>query len=187
MTNQSAKKDFLVALVLVVAGTIFFSAWFAFKLPAPTLSEGGMAQLKVGATAPPIEAAGWVNGNPHENDYLKGKVIVVDAWATWCLPCRREAPHLVEVYQKFKDQNVAFIGLTTDGEDLLPAIRKWLDETGISWPNGYGAVDSLIAFKAEYIPQVWVIGTDGKVVWNVDSETTESLEQGIARALDQAQ
>lgn len=186
MSNTSAKKDFLIALALVITGAVIFSSWFAFRMPDPIMTEGGMAQLKVGATAPPIQAAGWVNGDPHHNEYLKGKVIVVDAWATWCGPCRREAPHLVEVYQKFKDQNVAFVGLTSDGEDLLPVIKKWLQETGITWPNGYGAIDSLIAYKAEFIPQVWVIGTDGKVAWNVDSERNESLEAGIARALKEA-
>jgi len=186
MSNQSAKKDFLIALGLVLSGAIIFSAWFAFKLPGPGMTGGEMAQLKVGATAPPLNAAGWVNGNPHETDYLNGKVIVVDAWATWCAPCRMQAPHMVEVYEKFKDQNVAFIGLTSDGEELLPEIREWLAETGITWPNGYGAIDSLLAYKADFIPQVWVIGTNGKVVWNTDSERTESLEQGISRALSQA-
>ncbi len=92
---------------------------------------------------------------------------------------------MVETYQKFKDQKVVFIGLTTDDEELLPEIRQWLKETGITWPNGYGAFDSLMAFHADTIPQVWVIGIDGKVVWNVDSESKESLEQGINRALSQ--
>ncbi|WP_339730155.1 TlpA disulfide reductase family protein [uncultured Gimesia sp.] len=184
MANQSMKKDFLLALALVVAGTILFSIMFGFPLQAPPQAGSGTrAQLKVGEIAPPIQAAGWVNGDPIQNQGLKGKVIVVDAWATWCWPCRQQAPHIVKTYQKFKDQNVAFIGLTSDGEDLLPEIRQWLKETDITWPNGYGAIDSLIAFKADTIPQVWVIGTDGRVVWNVDSESTESLEQGISRAL----
>ena len=187
MANQSMKKDFLLALALVVAGAILFTVLFDSRLqPLPQEESGNRAQLKVGEIAPPIKAAGWVNGDPVQNQDLRGKVIVVDAWATWCWPCRQQAPHIVKTYQKFKDQNVAFIGLTSDGENLLPEIRQWLEETGITWPNGYGAIESLIAFKADTIPQVWVIGTDGKVVWNVDSEPTESLEQGISRALEQA-
>lgn len=188
MANQSMKKDFLLALALVVAGTILFSVLFGIRLQGPPQAENNnRAQLKVGDLAPPIQAAGWVNGNPDLEQDLKGKVIVVDAWATWCWPCRQQAPHIVKTYQKFKDQNVAFIGLTSDGEDLLPEIRQWLKETGITWPNGYGAIESLIAFKADTIPQVWVIGADGRVVWNVDSESNESLEEGISRALRQAQ
>ncbi|MCH9653876.1 MAG: TlpA family protein disulfide reductase [Planctomycetes bacterium] len=185
MVNKSVKKDFLLALVLVIAGATIFSAWISLSTVGPPQSNGNRAQLKVGDIAPPIQAAGWVNGNPTENNELQGKVIVVDAWATWCGPCRLQAPHMVETYQKFKDQKVVFIGLTTDDEELLPEIRQWLKDTGITWPNGYGAFDSLMAFHADTIPQVWVIGIDGKVVWNVDSESKESLEQGIHRALSQ--
>lgn len=187
MANKSVKQDFLLALALVIVGAILFSTWFGIRLPGIPQASQNRAQLKVGDTAPPIQAAGWVNGGPIEEDDLKGKVVVVDAWATWCYPCRQQAPHIVEMYQKFKDQNVLFIGLTTDDEQMLPEIKTWLKETGITWPNGYGAFESLIAFKADTIPQVWVIGSDGKVVWNVDSEPTESLEEGIERALAQIQ
>ncbi len=185
MTNQSMKKDFVIALVLVLAGMILFTAWLGYGLTGNQRTSQNLSLLNVGETAPPLSAEGWINGNPHQDNFLDGKVIVVDAWATWCGPCRMAAPHMVEVYEKFKDDQVAFIGLTSDNEELLPEIKEWLSATGITWPNGYGAYDSLTAFKAEFIPQVWVIGTDGKIAWNEDSRSAESLEEGIQRALNQ--
>lgn len=185
MTNQSMKKDFVIALVLVLAGMILFTAWLGYGLTGNQRTSQNLSLLNVGETAPPLSAEGWINGNPHQDNFLDGKVIVVDAWATWCGPCRMAAPHMVEVYEKFKDDQVAFIGLTSDNEELLPEIKEWLSATGITWPNGYGAYDSLTAFKAEFIPQVWVIGTDGKITWNEDSRSAESLEEGIQRALNQ--
>ena len=60
-------------------------------------------------------------------------------------------------------------------------IEEFVSEVGIEWPNGFGASQTLLEFQAEYIPSVWVIGTDGKIVWNHDSRGT--LEDGIEQAL----
>jgi len=164
-----------LAILAVVAAGAFF-VWSMQRAVGP--QTGGLA---VGEEAPAITAQGWVNGEPPAD--LEGKVIVVDEWATWCLPCRKEAPHLVATYNEFKDRDdVVFIGLTSQGEDSLPAIKSFLDDTGITWPNGYGAVETLVGFKAEYIPRAWVIGRSGRVVWNYDSR--EEMADAIRAALE---
>lgn len=141
----------------------------------------GGGGLSVGFSAPAIKAAGWLNGPPPSEAEMRGKVIVVDAWAHWCRPCFNEAPKLVNTYRKFKDRGVVFVGLTSDPESEKAQCQSFLDAAGITWPNGYGADTTLTALYADRIPLVWVIGRDGNVAWNFIS--TESLDTAIETAL----
>jgi hypothetical protein len=77
-----------------------------------------------------------------------------------------------------------FVGLTGDEADQLPEIEEFIEDLQITWPNGYGASETLEAFQYAGYPSLWVIGTDGRIVWNEDSD--DSLEEGIERALSQS-
>ncbi len=176
---RTGGRSILTLIVLVaVAVSLAMVAFMRIGIKADPI--GGLAP---GNPAPPLNASGWVNGTPPTAESLAGKVVVVDAWATWCYPCRMAAPHLVEVSKKFSDQDVVFIGLTSEDEESLPEIRQFIEETGIPWVNGYGpqAVETLGRLEAYAIPAVWVIGRDGVIVWNRDSR--ESLEDAIEAAL----
>ena len=130
---------------------------------------------------PPIHAAGWLNGEaPAENEFA-GKVLVVDAWASWCGPCRRQAPEMVLLYEKYHSQGVEFIGLSSETEESLHDMEQFLKQTGITWKNAYGTGRTLQELGADYIPMVWVVDRQNRIVWNQASEI--SLEKGIQEAL----
>jgi thiol-disulfide isomerase/thioredoxin len=137
----------------------------------------------VGRDLPKFAADGWLNGDAPTAERLKGKVIVVNAWFTTCPAGLAEALALVKSHAEYRDRDVVFIALTFEGAEQLPDIQKFLRGTGISWPNGYGALGTLTELEVEYFPAVWVIGRDGKIVWNFDSPG--ELADGIELALSQ--
>ena len=87
----------------------------------------------------------------------------------------------MQVHKQFQDDDVVFIGLTDEEAIDLPDIKKFLADTGVTWLNGYGAGETLEQFGHNYNPQLWVIGRDGHIAWNEESNAT--LEEGIATAL----
>src|SRR5438105_2768393 len=92
------------------------------------------ATLKVGDPAPPIKVAGWAKGEPVKQ-FEKGKVYVVEFWATWCGPCRQSIPHLTELSKKYKGK-VTFTGVSVwenprgQAAVYVPKVKSFVNEMG---------------------------------------------------------
>lgn len=161
----------LLVILAVVGGNLF-------TMPAPGI-DPAMAGLAVGKVAPDISAPAWVNGEPRD---LNGKYVVVHGWFYDCPYCWQEAPHIAELHDKYGDR-VAFVGLSSDAPDAVELVEEFVAKTGIEYPVGYGAIETLIGFDANAFPAVWIVGPDGKVVWNRAVEGTQSLEDALEAAL----
>jgi thiol-disulfide isomerase/thioredoxin len=178
--TQPKSRSF-IALLFVAVGVTIFSVSFAMLMHKETAPRGGLGP---GAPLPPIHVTDWLNGPGPTPESLKGKVLVVDAWAHWCGPCLAESPHLVSAYNTFHSRGVVFIGLTADTGKDIREMKQFLKSAEIPWPCGYGAGDTWKALGVEGIPQVWVVGADGRIRWNFDSEG--SLDSAIEDALSAA-
>jgi len=84
-----------------------------------------------GDTIPNYQATALAGAPAYFSDY-KGQALVINFWATWCPPCRREMPLLESSYQTYKDQNVTFIGISVD--ESPDRVQKYVDSAGISYP-----------------------------------------------------
>ena len=137
--------------------------------------------LPPGTPLPDLAVEGWLNGPGPTNDELRGQVVVIDVWAYWCGPCLASMPEMVALHKKYRDQGVQFLGLTMEGSAKLDDTRAVVEHSKLSWPNGYGAQETIAALGIKAIPTVFVVGRDGKIIWNSDRHG--SLDDAIESAL----
>jgi len=96
---------------------------------------------------------------------LRGKVVVLEFWATWCPPCRESVPELNAVYEKFKGKNVEFLGISLDkGSEAPSAVRDFVTEHAVSYPVVFDDQNVNRLYGVSGIPAIFIINKDGKVV-----------------------
>ncbi len=95
-------------------------------------------------------------------DY-KGKVLILDFWATWCPPCRREIPHFNDLYSRYKGEGLEILGASVDqgGADV---VKRFMKGTPIDYPSGMAPADMQAAYgPIRSIPTTYVIDRKGRV------------------------
>lgn len=172
--SKTSRSFWYVVLGVAVGATLL-----AVFLKKAGLSPS--AGLGAGESAPPLQAVGWLNGEAPAAAPPQGSIRVLHAWKTNCVPCYREAAELVELHKKFHDRGVEFVGITYEPPQRLADVRKFLDDTGITWVNGYGGVQTFQEWGVEAVPCVWIVDSEGHILWNLNSP--EPLEEAIPLAL----
>jgi peroxiredoxin len=130
-----------------------------------TVSFHVAAQLQLGDQVYEITLRD-VNRNTLKLSDYRGKVVLVDFWASWCAPCRRANPGLVELYSKFRDKGFEIFGVSIDDE--RNAWKKAIKVDRISWiqVNEAGGWEAPVAvqWKLEQIPASFLIDQQGKII-----------------------
>lgn len=112
---------------------------------------------------PAIQFLGVDRANASAGDF-RGKVLVLNVWATWCPPCRREMPSLERLHTKLDPARAVVVGLSVENDDHR--VREWLKQTKITFANyldaGRPSARELLDIKA--YPQTYFVGPDGRVL-----------------------
>ena len=141
-----------------------------------------MLSTNIGQFAPEISLPS-PDGKEIALSSLKGKLVLIDFWASWCGPCRKEMPNVVKIYSKFKNKGFEIYGVSLDQDK-----EKWMEaitKDGINWPqvSDLKYWDNVAAriYNVQGIPYTVLIDKDGKII--AKNLRGQELEKKIAEVL----
>jgi len=120
-----------------------------------------------------------LNGQSLQLSAYRGKVVLLDFWATWCTPCREEIPHLVELQNKYRGQGLQIIGVSMD--DSPEPVREFYQRFQMNYPVVMGNADIGEIYGGVLgLPIAFVIGRDGRIsAKHIGATDVSVLEQDI--------
>jgi len=126
-----------------------------------------------------------LNGHPARLSDYRGKIVLLNFWATWCGPCRVETPWLVELYTQYRSRGMEIVGVSMDDEGSGDAIVSFMKERRVNYTilEGNDAVAAAYG-GARFLPQTFLIGRTGKILSRMSGlHSRTELENLIRRAL----
>jgi thiol-disulfide isomerase/thioredoxin len=130
-----------------------------------------------------------INGHPIKLSDYAGKALLVNLWATWCGPCRKEIPELVKLHKQYRAKGLEVVGLSTENPEASEeGVRRFAREFGMDYPVGWVTEDVAIALMQgrDAIPQSFVISRDGRIVKRFIGFNAAATPQQLRDAIDEA-
>ncbi|MGH2630040.1 MAG: TlpA family protein disulfide reductase [Actinomycetota bacterium] len=163
--------------VAVIAAIALAAGGLAYVLRPTTdpREEGGVAELD--EPMPRLQGEGVV-GAAVDTDAMEWSALVVNVWATWCEPCRREQPALQQVRSDFEDRGVEFLGV--DYRDDRAAAERWIEDFEVAYPSLYdpdGRTAALLGFP--FLPDTYVVDVSGTMRFAIYGETSAEELSGL--------
>jgi len=124
-----------------------------------------LRSVQVGQSAPDF-TMNTIDGKSVKLSGLRGKYVMIDFWASWCVPCREENPNVVKAYQKFKDKNFTILGISLDKDPV--AWKQAVVADGLTWTHASELKDfegpTVRAYQVDGIPANFILDPEGKII-----------------------
>lgn len=165
---QFVRRHWAWALVLAAGFYLYQSISPSVDLP------------ETGPPAPDFELT-TLEGEPFRLSEQRGKIVVLNVWATWCPPCRMEVPGFVELQDEYRDQGVLFVGLSVD-EEGFEAVQPFAEEYEMNYPQVVGRGVAFQKYgQTTTVPRTYLIDREGRIRYQ---HTGLWMKGSLAAALD---
>jgi len=135
---------------------------------------------------PPYQSI-LLNGAPFDLAKLRGEVVLLNVWATWCGPCRYEIPVLKALHDKHSARKFQVVGVSVDEKDFEEDVKKYVQSEKVQYPivlDPEGRIGNL--FQISVLPTSVLLDREGTIVWvqtGMIEEGNESLEKALTKVL----
>lgn len=176
-------------LLLPIGLVVGLGALFAFGLLRGQ-PDRDIPSAMIGKAAPTFELPLYARYQPEFGAALAsaaeaGTPMLVNFWASWCLPCYDEAPVLQAAWEEYQDSGVLFVGIQTQDRNQHDAGREFIDQFGLTFPNGMDD-DSVISVNWGLygVPETFFVAADGTVAYrHTGPVTAQVLDEQLAAIL----
>lgn len=179
---------FFTFLLLVITGCRPAAAPVSVSEKPVSINERRTTNAPLPPTKPFVEMS-WTNSQDRVQKLgdLAGKAVILDFWATYCEPCKREIPHLNSLIAKHGKENLVVVGLNVGGEEDRPKIADFIATTKIdyeiAWPED--ALTNFIFSERSDIPQTAIFDRKGRMVKKIVG-FNEQIQKELDAAVEQA-
>jgi peroxiredoxin len=164
-----------------------FGAVLFLTIASTALADDTTTLTKVGDAVPQFTVRA-VDGQIFTPESLKGKVVLLNFFATWCGPCNAEMPHLQKLHERFKDK--PFVLMSVGREHKIDEVKKFAGEKNLTFTFAADPKrDAFKLFATESIPRSYVIDPSGKIVFQsvgFDEKELQQMADAIEKALPAA-